>query len=91
MVAHSTIENFKAQNQDIPKNNGNQSRGEITANRGKFCFKSNGNHFFDKSRLIALQSVFQKTMAINREVKSRQIAGNPVLKVMAITFLTNRD
>ena len=51
----------------VPKNYGNQSRGEITANRGKSCFKSNGDHFFDKSRLIASQSAYQKTMAITLE------------------------
>ena len=49
-----------------------RSRGksrQIAAKFGKFRFKKNGDHFFKKSRPIASQRAFQKTMAITLEVK----------------------
>ena len=53
-----------------------QTRGEtrcesqqIAANRGKFHSENNGDHFFKRSRRIASQRAFQKTMAITLEVK----------------------
>ena len=69
--------------QGLPKKNGDpiagQIAGQIAANRGKsrqiaakfgkFRFKKNGDHFFKKSRPIASQRAFQKTMAITLEVK----------------------
>ena len=42
---------------------------QIAAKSGKFRFKKNGDHFFKKSRPIASQRAFQKTMAITLEVK----------------------
>ena len=35
---------------------------QIAAKSGKFRFKKNGDHFFKKSRPIASQRAFQKTM-----------------------------
>ena len=48
-----------------------RSRGksqQIAAKFGKFRFKKNGDHFFEKSRRIASQRAIQKTMAIIFEV-----------------------
>ena len=44
-------------------------RSKREANRGKFHFKNNGDHFFEKSRPITSQRAFQKTMAITLKVK----------------------
>ena len=55
--------------QGLPKKNGDLIARQIAAKFGKFRFKRNGDHFFKKSRPIASQRAFQKTMAITLAVK----------------------
>ena len=55
--------------QGLPKKIGDPSARQIAAKFGKFRLKKNGNHFLKKSRPIASQRAFQKTMAITLEVK----------------------
>ena len=65
-------ETYRAYQRKMAIRSRGKSRGksrQIAAKFGKFRFKKNGDHFFKKSRPIASQRAFQKTMAITLEVK----------------------